>query len=58
LKVVLIIEKCTFCEIAAGSMKPAAKIYEDDRIIAFFDKAPTSEFQTLVVPKKHSTNIF
>lgn len=39
-------------------MKPAAKIYEHDRIIAFFDKAPTSAFQTLVVPKKHSTNIF
>ena len=40
---------CVFCEIAAGRL-PAAKVYEDNTVVAFFDKAPVAEFHTLVIP--------
>lgn len=49
--------KCTFCEIAAGRL-PAWTVYEDDYVIAFFDKGSIAEFHTLVIPKRHATNIF
>ena len=49
--------RCAFCEIAIGQL-PIAKVYETDTVIAFFDKAPIAEFHTLVIPKRHATNIF
>lgn len=48
---------CIFCEIAAGRM-PAAKVFENDHVIAFFDINPVAEYHTLVIPKRHATNIF
>ena len=48
---------CVFCEIAAGK-RPAWKVYEDDRVIAFFDKGSITEYHTLIIPKRHATNIF
>lgn len=51
-------KRCTFCEIGAGRMRSDAKVYEDERVIAFFDQAPVAEYHTLVVPKRHSTNVF
>ena len=37
---------------------PADIVYEDELTMAFLDIAPTSPGHTLVVPKKHFTNIF
>ena len=43
---------CLFCKIVAGEI-PAAKLYEDDRLIAFADINPQAPLHALVVPKKH-----
>lgn len=47
---------CVFCEIIAGNL-PAWKVYEDDFVVAFFDKGSIAEYHTLVVPKRHAANI-
>lgn len=43
---------CLFCKIVAGEI-PAAKVYEDDRLIAFNDITPQAPMHVLVVPKQH-----
>lgn len=43
---------CLFCRIVAGEL-PAAKVYEDDRILAFKDIHPQAPFHCLVIPKIH-----
>ena len=43
---------CLFCKIVAGEI-PAAKVYEDDRLIAFNDINPQAPMHVLVVPKQH-----
>ena len=43
---------CLFCKIIAGEI-PAAKVYEDDRMIAFKDINPQAPMHVLVVPRKH-----
>ena len=48
---------CIFCKIAAGEI-PAAKVYEDEHTVAFFDMFPATRYHTLVVPKKHFENMF
>lgn len=48
---------CLFCKIASGEI-PATKIYEDENTFAFLDINPTNIGDTLVIPKKHSKNIF
>ena len=47
---------CIFCKIIKGDI-PSAKVYEDDRVIAFLDIGPANKGHTLVLPKKHSANI-
>ena len=46
-------EDCIFCKIVAGDI-PAAKVYEDDHVLAFLDIAPVNPGHTLVIPKKHA----
>jgi histidine triad (HIT) family protein len=41
-----------FCRIVAGEI-PAAKIYEDDELVAFRDIAPQAPLHVLIVPKAH-----
>ena len=48
---------CIFCKIIRGEL-PSYKVYEDEKTLAFFDIRPVNAGHTLVVPKKHSTNIF
>jgi histidine triad (HIT) family protein len=48
---------CIFCKIIAGEL-PSTKIHEDEHVFAFLDIRPVNPGHTLVVPKKHSTNIF
>lgn len=43
---------CLFCKIIAGEI-PAAKVYEDDRVIAFNDINPQAPMHVLVVPRQH-----
>lgn len=43
---------CLFCKIVAGEI-PAAKVYEDDTLIAFNDINPQAPMHILVVPKQH-----
>jgi histidine triad (HIT) family protein len=50
-------EDCLFCKIAKGEI-PAVKVYENDKVLAFLDIAPVNKGHTLVIPKKHATNIF
>lgn len=45
-------EDCVFCRMVAGEI-PAAKIYEDDAVLAFLDIGPISDGHTLVIPKQH-----
>ena len=48
---------CIFCKIINGEI-PAYKIYEDDKTLAFLDIADDFLGHTLVIPKKHCTNLF
>ncbi len=45
-------ENCVFCRILRGEI-PAAKIYEDDLVMAFLDIAPINHGHVLVIPKEH-----
>ena len=48
---------CIFCKIIRGEL-PSYKVYEDEHTLAFLDIKPVNAGHTLVVPKKHSHNIF
>lgn len=43
---------CIFCKIVAG-VAPSRKVYEDDRVVAFWDIAPRAPVHILVIPKQH-----
>ena len=43
---------CLFCEIAAGNI-PSAKVFENERILAFKDIDPQAPFHVLIIPKEH-----
>ncbi len=48
---------CIFCAIAA-KRAPADIIYESEEALAFLDINPVTQGHTLVIPKKHSRNVF
>lgn len=48
---------CVFCSIAAG-LSPALVIYEDEHTISFLDRLPMTLGHSLVIPKRHVTDIF
>lgn len=50
-------ENCIFCKIVNNEI-PSYKIYEDDNFLAFLDISQTTKGHTLVIPKKHITDIF
>ena len=43
---------CIFCKIANKEI-PSNTIYEDDKVIAFYDLAPQAPVHFLVIPKTH-----
>ena len=43
---------CLFCKIVAGEI-PSKKIYEDDKVLAFYDISPAAPVHFLVIPKEH-----
>jgi histidine triad (HIT) family protein len=48
---------CLFCKIINGSI-PSEKVYEDELFIAILDINPINKGHLLVLPKRHSENIF
>lgn len=45
-------EDCIFCKIVKGEI-PSAKIYEDEKFLAFLDIAPVKPGHVLIIPKEH-----
>ena len=43
---------CIFCKIIAGEI-PAAKVYEDEDVLAFNDIEPQAPVHVLIIPKEH-----
>ena len=50
-------DDCIFCQIVNGEI-PCFKVFENDRVLAFEDINPVSEGHTLVIPRKHASNIW
>ncbi len=44
---------CVFCKIVAGEI-PSKKLYEDEKVYAFYDIAPAAPVHFLVIPKAHA----
>lgn len=43
---------CIFCKIAKGEI-PAKKVFENERVLAFYDINPQAPVHILVIPKEH-----
>ncbi len=43
---------CLFCKIVNGDI-PSAKVYEDDKVLAFRDIEPQAPVHVLIIPKEH-----
>jgi histidine triad (HIT) family protein len=50
-------EDCIFCKIVAGDL-PAHKVQEDEHTIAFMDLNPWTRGHALVIPRRHSRNLY
>ncbi|MGH2378430.1 MAG: HIT family protein [Candidatus Limnocylindria bacterium] len=48
---------CVFCGIVARDL-PATVVREDEKTLAFLTVEPATEGHTLVIPKRHSRNLF
>ncbi len=46
-------EDCLFCKIAAGDI-PSNKLYEDDKLLAFYDIDPQAPVHFLVISSSTS----
>ncbi len=49
-------ENCIFCKIAKGEID-SAKVFENDKIVAFNDIKPKAKVHILIVPKKHIESV-
>jgi histidine triad (HIT) family protein len=47
---------CIFCAIVADR-SPAHRVWEDERILIFMDLFPAHAGHTLVIPKRHATDL-
>ena len=52
----LIMENCIFCKII-NKQSPSSLVYEDDDVVAFLDISQATKGHTLVLPKKHYSNL-
>ena len=48
---------CLFCKIINKEISSEI-IYEDDKVLVFLDINPTTNGDTLIIPKKHSKDMF
>ena len=51
------LKDCVFCEIVAGAL-PSVKVREDGLTLAFMTLEPATIGHVLVIPKRHSRNLF
>ena len=49
-------DDCIFCKIINGEI-PSKKIYEDDKVLAFYDISPEAPVHFLVIPKQHIESV-
>lgn len=49
-------EDCLFCKIVKGEV-PAAKVYEDEKVLCFKDINPVAPVHVLIIPKEHISNL-
>ncbi|MCJ7687457.1 MAG: HIT family protein, partial [Desulfobacteraceae bacterium] len=49
--------ECIFCKIVKGEI-PSFKVYEDEKVFAFGDINPISPGHTLIIPKRHSQDLW
>ena len=49
-------EDCIFCKIV-NKEAPANIVFEDEKIIAFYDIKPSAPVHILIVPKKHIKSV-
>jgi histidine triad (HIT) family protein len=54
---VIVQNNCIFCKIIAGDI-PSATIYEDDDFKVILDISPAAKGHAIILPKKHSANLF
>ena len=47
---------CIFCKIIDGEI-PSKKLYEDDKVLAFYDISPGAPVHFLVIPKEHIKSV-
>ncbi len=47
---------CIFCHIASGEI-PAARVYEDERVVVFRDINPKAEVHLLMIPREHVASL-
>jgi len=47
---------CIFCKIVSGEI-PSKKVYEDQKILAFYDVNPQAPVHILVIPKMHIPSV-
>ena len=46
---------CIFCKIIAGEI-PSNKVFEDDKVLAFYDIEPQAPVHVVIIPKEHITS--
>lgn len=51
------LNNCVMCAIVAGEI-PSHKVYEDENFLAFLDIYPANPGHTLIIPKRHTPDIF
>jgi histidine triad (HIT) family protein len=49
--------ECIFCKIVNGEI-PAAKVFENEHVLAFLDISQVTKGHTLVIPKIHKENLY
>jgi histidine triad (HIT) family protein len=50
-------DDCLFCKVLAGEI-PAQLVDEDEHTVAFMDINPWTRGHALVIPRRHSTNLY
>lgn len=48
---------CIFCKIVSGEAESSI-IHDEDDVMAFLDMHPINPGHTLIIPKKHATNVY
>ena len=49
-------DDCIFCKIVKGEI-PSAKVYKDEKVLAFKDINPVTPIHVLIIPKKHFKDV-